>query len=207
MLKKLITVIDVDIGNVNSVAKALKHLKVDHIITKNPDDILKADKIIFPGVGSFFEASKRIKESGIKDILKERIIKDKIPILGICLGMQLLATTGEEVKKSDGLDLIKGKVSLLRSSKLGLRLPHIGWNDVSFENFKLFDSIKNGSCFYFVHSYEMIPSEDVKVAYTNYGIDYIAAIQKDNILGVQFHPEKSQHVGLKLLKNFSEGIY
>jgi len=203
----LITIIDLDIGNVNSVSKALKYLKVDHKITKNPDDIIKADKIIFPGVGSFHEASKRIKQSQIKDVLKKRVLEDKIPILGICLGMQLLATTGEEVKKSDGLDFVKGNVSLLRSSKIGMRLPHIGWNDVTFKNFKLFDSIKNGSCFYFVHSYELIPQEDVKVAYTNYGIDYAAALQKENILGVQFHPEKSQNVGLRLLKNFCEGIY
>jgi len=203
----LITVIDVNIGNVNSVSKALNYLKVDHKVTNNLDDILEADKIIFPGVGSFYEASKRIKASGIIDALKKRVLEDKIPILGICLGMQLLATTGEEVKKSEGLDLIKGKVAIHRASKEGLRLPHIGWNDVTFKDFKLFDSIKNGSCFYFVHSYEMIPSEEVKVAYTNYGVDYVAAIQKDNILGVQFHPEKSQHVGLRLLKNYCEGKF
>ena len=203
----MITVIDLDIGNVNSVGKALKYLKVEHIISNKHEDILNADKIIFPGVGSYHEASKRLKTSGIKKILTQRVIEDKIPILGICLGMQLLATTGDEVKKSEGLDFIKGEVKLLRSSKHGLRLPHIGWNDVHFKDFKLFDSIKDGSCFYFVHSYEMIPSEKVKIAYTNYGVDYVAAIQKDNILGVQFHPEKSQQFGLKLLKNFCEGKY
>jgi glutamine amidotransferase len=203
----LITVIDLDIGNVNSVSKALKYLKVEHKVSNNPEDLSAADKIIFPGVGSFYEASKRLNDSKLKDVLKEKVQDENIPILGICLGMQLLATTGTEVKKSEGLDFIKGNVVLHRASKQGLRLPLIGWNDVNFEEFKLFDSINNGSCFYFVHSYEMIPSEDVKVAYTNYGVDYVAAIQKDNILGVQFHPEKSQHVGLKLLKNFCEGIF
>ena len=134
----MITVIDLDIGNVNSVSKALKYLKVDHKVTNNSDDLLKADKIIFPGVGSFYEATRRIESSGIKDVLKNRVLKDKVPILGICLGMQLLATTGEEVKKSEGLDLIKGKVVLHRASKHGLRLPHIGWNDITFKDFKLF---------------------------------------------------------------------
>lgn len=204
----MITVIDLNIGNVNSVSKALKYLKVEHKVTADPDDVLKADKIIFPGVGSFYEASNRLKNTGMKEVLKKRVLEDKIPILGICLGMQLLATTGEEVKKAEGLDFIKGIVKILRASEKGLRLPHIGWNDVNFKkDFKLFDTIKPGSCFYFVHSYEMIPSEDVTSAYANYGVDYVAAVQKENILGVQFHPEKSQQVGLKILKNFCEGRF
>lgn len=203
----MITVIDLDIGNVNSVSKALKYLKVEHKITKQIEEIEKADKIIFPGVGSFYEASNRIKETGIKQVLTKKVINDKVPILGICLGMQLMATKGEEVKKSMGLNFIKGEVKLHRAAKLGMHLPHIGWNDVNFEDFKLFNSIKNGSCFYFVHSYEFIPLEKIKTATTNYGVDYVSAIKKDNIIGVQFHPEKSQHVGLQLLKNFCEGLF
>jgi glutamine amidotransferase len=203
----LITIIDLDIGNVNSVSKALKYLKVEHKITNNLDDLEKADKIIFPGVGSFYEAANRMKKTNIKQVLTERVIKEKIPILGICLGMQLLATSSEEVKKSEGLNFIKGEVKLHRAKKQGLRLPHIGWNDVNYKDFKLFDNIKNGSCFYFVHSYELIPQKDIKVATTNYGIDYVSAVQKDNIMGVQFHPEKSQRVGLQVLKNFCEGIF
>lgn len=203
----MITIIDLDIGNVNSVSKALKYLKAEYKITSLVEDVESADKIIFPGVGSFYEAANRMNKTEIKKVLTKKVKEGKTPILGICLGMQLLATTGYEVQKSKGLDFIKGEVKLHRASEENLRLPHIGWNDVNYKDFKFFDSIKNGSCFYFVHSYELIPSEEVKVATANYGVDYLAAFQKDNIMGVQFHPEKSQRVGLQLLKNFCEGRF
>jgi len=203
----LITVIDINIGNVASVARALKHLGVEYRLSSSAEDILSAEKIIFPGVGSFSEAAKRLGELGIRDVLRSRVAKDKIPILGICLGMQLLATTGDEGAQSQGLDLIKGRVSYHRAAQCGLKLPHIGWNEVrNSGGLRVFDSIPEESCFYFVHSFEFIPGEAVKIAVSDYGVDFAAAIQKEHIVGVQFHPEKSQKHGLRLLDNFSKGV-
>ena len=203
----MITVIDLHIGNIASVSRALKHLSIPHFVADDTGAAVAADKLIFPGVGNFFEASKRLRSSGFDVLLRHKVLEQKTPILGICLGMQLFATYGEEGGRSEGLDFIKGKVSFHRASGKGLRLPHIGWNEVKYENFKVFDSIPNDSCFYFVHSFELIPSDEgVKAAYSNYGVDFVAAVQKDNIIGCQFHPEKSQKAGLKLLENFCKGI-
>lgn len=203
----MITVIDIHIGNITSVSRALKHLNIEHLLSDDPAVIGAADRLIFPGVGNFFEASKRLKSTGLDALLKRKVLEQKTPILGICLGMQLFATYGEEGGRSEGLDFIKGKVSYHRASGKGLRLPHIGWNEVGYGDFKVFDSIPNDSCFYFVHSFELIPSEEgIETAYSNYGVDFVAAFQKDNIIGCQFHPEKSQKVGLKLLENFCKGV-
>jgi len=202
----LITVIDLEIGNIASVSGALRHLGVPHKVSCDKDDIDRADKLILPGVGSFAEASGRLKASALTGVIRKSVLERKVPILGICLGMQLFATYGEEGGASDGLDLIRGKISYHRSGAMGLKLPHIGWNEVNCNDFRIFDSIENGSCFYFVHSYEMIPDEEVKAAYSDYGMRFVAAIQKGNIVGVQFHPEKSQKAGLKLLNNFCSGV-
>lgn len=202
----MITVIDLNIGNVNSVGKALKFLNVEYVVSSCHKDILRADKLILPGVGNFTEAAKRLKSSGIDKLIKNRVTEEKIPLLGICLGMQLLASYGEEGGGAEGLDLIKGIVTFHRAARKKMHIPHIGWNDVSFENFMLFNSIPKGSCFYFVHSYELLPHETIKMAYSNYGIDFVSAVQKKNVIGVQFHPEKSQGPGLQLLKNFAMGI-
>ncbi len=200
----MITVINLKISNIASVVRALKRLKVECNVCDNPDGIMSASKIILPGVGSFAEGAMRLKNSGIGTALRKKVIEENTPILGICLGMQLLASSGEEGGISEGLGFIKAKVSLHRAGQKGLELPHIGWNDVRVDDFRLFDSIPNNSCFYFVHSYEMIPQEPVVCAWTNYGVDFVAAVKKDNIMGTQFHPEKSQEFGLKLLKNFCE---
>lgn len=208
MSPKSITVIDLNIGNITSVSKALGHLGVSHKVSLEARDILDSDRLIFPGVGNFFEASKRLKSLGLESALKHKVMEKKTPILGICLGMQLFATFGEEGGGSEGLDFIKGRVVYHRAAKEGLRLPHIGWNDVRFEDFKLFDSVSDGTPFYFVHSYEMITDDkDVKVAFCDYGGAFAAAVQKGHILGVQFHPEKSQGPGLALLKNYCEGVF
>lgn len=206
MLLKLITVIDLKIGNIASVSGALKYLGITHKISDARNDIESAEKLIFPGVGNFSEAAKRIRALGIDKSIRKKVLEEKMPILGICLGMQLFANYGEEGGISEGLGLIKGKISYHRAADLGLRLPHIGWNEVSYKNFKLFDSIENNSCFYFVHSYEMVPEETLTIAYSDYGVKFVAAVRKDNIVGVQFHPEKSQKAGLKLLDNFCRGI-
>ena len=203
----MITVIDIKIGNIASVSRALKYLGIAHEVSDNLKAIKKSDKIIFPGVGNFSEAVSRLNSKGLDELLREMVIKKKIPILGICLGMQLFASFGEEGGGCCGLDFIKAKVSYHRAGNMGLRLPHIGWNDVSCNGFKIFEGINNKSCFYFIHSYEFIPEEPVETAHCTYGIDFLAAVQKDNIIGVQFHPEKSQEAGLKLLSNFCQGIF
>lgn len=203
----MITVIDLKIGNINSVSRALRYIGVRHQISDSVAEINKAEKLILPGVGNFTEAVKRMRYSGLDDVLKERVLEKKIPVLGICLGMQLLASFGEEGGGARGLDFIKGKVIYHRASQRGLRLPHIGWNEVDHCNIKLFDSIDNRACFYFVHSYEFIPEEDVRVGYTNYGVDFVSVVQKGHIIGTQFHLEKSQKVGLKALANFCEGKF
>ncbi len=200
----MITVIDLKICNIASVAWALNRLGVECWVSDNPKDLGQPDKLILPGVGSFSEASSRIKSVGWDVVLKDKVLKEKIPILGICLGMQLFASCGEEGGNSKGLDFIKAKVSHLRSSKSNLRIPHVGWNDVSFSDMPIFDSLEDKSCFYFVHSYEMVLQEQIKAAYCSYGVDFVAAVQKENIIGVQFHPEKSQEAGLKLLENFAK---
>lgn len=202
----MITVIDLHIGNIASVSRALKYLGIEHLVSDDICIIEAADRLILPGVGNFFEASKRLKTTGMFDLLRHKVLDKKIPLLGICLGMQLFATFGEEGGRSEGLNFIKSNILYHRASSKGLRLPHIGWNEIQHEGLKVFDTIPDNSCFYFAHSYEMILSEAVKVAYSDYGISFIAAIQKDNIIGCQFHPEKSQKAGLKLLDNFCKGI-
>ena len=198
----MITVIDIDIGNISSVGNALHRLGIPFRISGKPEDVSEAEKLIFPGVGNFCEAARRMEVLGIDRIVRKRVLEDKVPILGICLGMQLFASYGEEGGGSKGLDLIKGKVSLLRSGETALPLPHIGWNEVHFNDFKLFSSIQDGTCFYFVHSYEMIIEEPMTMAFSDYGVQFVAAIHKNNIVGVQFHPEKSQKAGLTFLNNY-----
>ena len=200
----MITVIDLKISNVGSVTRALEKLRYPCQVTSNPEVINKSEKIILSGVGSFREASNRIKSIGIYDVVRKKVLNDKTPILGICLGMHLLASVGMEGGKSKGLGLIKGKVRYLRSSSMNMRLPHVGWNNVNSGELSLFESIPENSHFYFVHSYELILEEDIPVATCNYGVDFVAALQKDNIMGTQFHPEKSQTAGLALIQNFVE---
>ena len=197
----MITVIDIGIGNISSVGNALRHLGIPFRMSGRPEEINSAEQLIFPGVGNFAEAAKRLEIFGIDNILRKRVLEDRVPILGICLGMQLFASYGEEGGDNKGVGLIKGKVSLLRTAP-PLPLPHIGWNELHFDDFRLFRSIQDGTCFYFVHSYEMIVEEPLTIAYSDYGVQFVAAIQKDNIVGVQFHPEKSQKAGLTFLNNF-----
>ncbi|GBE18166.1 imidazole glycerol phosphate synthase subunit HisH 1 [archaeon BMS3Abin16] len=203
----MITIIDLGLGNVNSVMRALNYLKVSNRVSSEISDLEEAEKLIFPGVGNFFEASKRLEINGMKQAIREQVLELGKPILGICLGMQLLANEGEEGGISKGLGLIDGRVVRMSSEKVGLRLPHIGWNDVSHRNLKLFSGIDENACFYFVHSYALELEGDVEHSLSNYGTDFVAAVKKDNIIGTQFHPEKSQKDGLKLLTNFVNGVF
>lgn len=200
----MITIIDIQIGNIGSVTRALKFLKCKYIVTDKKEDIENATKILFPGVGSFAEASKKLESSGLKEVIKEQVLVKKTPILGICLGMQLFAKEGYEGGKFPGFGFIDAEVKLIEAKKHNLRLPHMGWNNLSSSNLRLLNGTKESTCFYFVHSYEMKLNENIPHVTTDYGSDIIAMVEKENIYATQFHPEKSQEQGLKILKNFIE---
>ena len=205
-LMEKIVIIDYGAGNIHSINKAL--LKVSNgekqiAISNKEADILKADKLILPGVGAFGSCMEKLTSLKLVPIIKDRVLNGKIPFLGICLGMQLLGSKGYEFGETEGLGLIEGEVKLIKT-KEKVEIPHMGWNSVSSTNHPLFNNIKNESDFYFVHSYHFIAkSKDAVIATTSYGgVKLVAGIAKDNIMGVQFHPEKSSDSGLTLLKNF-----
>lgn len=201
----MLTVIDSSLGNTGSVLRALNYLKAPFSMTKELSEIEKAEKLIFPGVGSYRAASEQILTPEFNQVLRKLALTDKIPILGICLGMQLMTEFGEENGTSKGLGLIRGKTALLRVDTNCHPIPHIGWNDVKTNGLKMFQGIPEHSCFYFVHSYEVMVSDDkTRTATVNYGgVEICAAFEKENIWGAQFHPEKSQSLGLEVLKNFN----
>ena len=197
--QKMIAVIDIGSGNLSSVANALKYLNAQYKITSKNEDIEQADKVIFPGVGNFGNAMSNLKKQGLIESIK-KAISDKKPFLGICLGMQLLFDESEESPNKKGLVIFEGKV---RKFKVGLKVPQIGWNQIKIKNGKVFKGIKGSPYMYFVHSYYAEPADkSIITATTDYGIDFASAIEKDNVFAVQFHPEKSGEVGLKILENF-----
>ena len=202
----MLKIIDLDIGNIGSVIKAIKHIGVDFELITSPNQLAGASRIILPGVGSFLAASKKMHGEGFSRALNETVLNQKIPLLGICVGMQLLAKTGEEMGHSEGLGYIDAQVVRINSFDRKLLIPHMGWNDIDTRDLPIFGNIKKDSCFYFVHSYAMKISDTsgLKVAYTDYGEKVVAYVNKGNIHGVQFHPEKSQRVGLQFLRNFIE---
>jgi len=196
--KVKVTIIDYGMGNIRSVYNALKHLGVDVTIISNPSN-LPLEKIIIPGVGGFEDGMRNLKPF-IPSI--EKLLDLNIPILGICLGLQMFFEESEESLNVKGLGFMKGKVVKIRTN---LKLPQIGWNKLTIRKREcpLFKDIENGYV-YFVHSYHAEPEEDVVVATTNYGCEVTAVVWKNNLYGVQFHPEKSGRLGLKILKNFLE---
>jgi glutamine amidotransferase len=193
----MIALIDYGAGNTASVANSLKTLNADYILTNVEEEIKKCEKVIFPGVGEASSAIKKINEIKIFSLLKEI---DK-PMLGICLGLQLMCAHSEE-GDVDCLGIFPAdtvKFVLKKSA-----VPHMGWNQIYFKKkSKLFEGIKEGEFFYFAHSY-YVPMNEYTTAYTSYEIDFSAALEKDNFYGLQFHPEKSSHAGLKILRNFIE---
>jgi len=199
-------IIDYNIVNLASVLKAFKAVGEKAIIVKSSSEIRKADRIVLPGVGSFNDGIKNLHELNLEDSIKEAVLHKQRPFLGICLGMQLLASEGFEFGKHKGLDIIKGQVHQIESAgQPALLLPHMGWNDIlPTQKCHLFSDIdENDMTFYFAHSYHLIPRTDnVIAAKTNYGINFVSAIQRDNIVATQFHPEKSQENGFTFLKNF-----
>lgn len=199
----MIVVIDNQMGNIKSVSNALKLLNAEHSIASTPEGIERADKLILPGVGNFRQASQKLDGSNLTDAIRI-FAKSNKPVLGICLGMQLLFETSEEDGPCDGLSLIPGKVCALNNRIKTLPIPHVGWNDLVVKDSKLMAGINDGDCVYFVHSYEVLTSEKYVIATTDYSQNIVAAVQNKNIYGVQFHPEKSQKEGIQILKNFVE---
>ena len=206
-----ITVIDYGSGNLKSAAKALEtaanniNTSSKIVVTSDPKTIKKSDKIVLPGQGSFRDCYLGIKKiSGLNETLNEFVLEKKKPILGICVGMQLFAKTGYESQETKGFGWIDGVVRKINNINKTLKLPHMGWNQIEFKkDFALFSGLENKSHMYFVHSYEFTTKQkDCIVATTNYGNSIIVAIAKENIFGTQFHPEKSQKNGLKILENF-----
>ena len=199
---KRIVIIDYGLGNLRSVQKGLEHVGASPAISGNPEEILAADGIILPGVGAFIDAMKCLVP--LKETIEEFANSGK-PMLGICLGQQVLMSSSEEGGLTDGLDLIHGRV--LRFPKSELKVPHIGWNNIRItQDHPLFKGIPDSSFVYFVHSYYVDTAAENTLASCEYGLEYAASVvnSKGNVMGTQFHPEKSGATGLKILKNFVE---
>jgi len=202
----LVGIIDYRMGNLTSVRNALSALKIPCRILSVPDQLSSCSHYILPGVGAFSEAMNALKSEGWIEPLQRYVLQKERPILGICLGMQLLATTSQEFGIHQGLNWIPGKVSRIQPDVPSLHIPHVGWNDVQQKNEgKLYEGIPNNSDFYFVHSYHLVPRNPLNITgTTDYGMEVTASMESDRIFAVQFHPEKGGPIGLRLLKNFSE---
>ena len=199
----MIAIVDYGMGNIHSVQKALQFYGAKTVVTNKPEDIKSCKKLVLPGVGAFDDAMRELKKRGlIPAILKQ--VKNKKPFIGICLGMQLLFESSEEANETGGLGILSGSVKLF-NGKSGIKVPHMGWNQIKKNSgaCPLLKDIADGSFVYFCHSYYPDPKEKSAVAATcRYGIDFPSVVWRENIYGVQFHPEKSQAVGLKMLENF-----
>ncbi len=209
----MIVIIDYGIGNLQSVQRAFQRIGADTAISSKPEDLLAAEKIVLPGVGSFVEGMENLRCYGLLPVLKHKVREQGTPFLGICLGFQMLTNRSEE-GDAEGLGWIDAETKRFRFEGPGgqYRIPHMGWNDLSArrEN-PLLNGLSGASCFYFAHSYYVTCHDQSAIlATTQYGREFVTVIQKDNIFGTQFHPEKSQANGLSVLKNFveyhSEGV-
>ena len=207
----LLIVVDYGVGNLRSIAKSIEkansenNLNYSVKISSDISDIKRADKLVLPGQGSFKACKEGIdKITGLQQELNESVLVKKKPIYGICAGMQLFATIGLEEEKTLGLNWIPGKVIKLDLDLSKFKIPHMGWNELKVVNVsKVFKDVINKNHAYFIHSYEFIPEDKKKISITsNYGKDVVAAVSSENIYGSQFHPEKSQSIGIKILTNF-----
>ena len=201
----MIAIIDYGVGNLFSLRSSLNKIGADTVVTADPEVIAKADKLILPGVGAFADAAKKLRDSGLDKVIKAEAAAGK-PIMGICLGMQMLFEKSYEYGEHEGLGLLKGAVVPMEGSiPANLKIPHIGWNALHFQKESpLFRYIKEGDCVYFVHSFYASSCEDSLIATAEYGKELTAAVAKDNVMGCQFHPEKSGDVGLNILRAFCE---
>lgn len=205
-----IVVIDYGVGNLRSVEKALQKVGADVQVSDAPQSLREAAGIVFPGVGAFGDAVDNFRAAGFEPVLREQIAAGK-PLLGICVGMQMLFAVGEEMGRHQGLGIFPGRVRrfpdpLMSASSppLLLKVPHMGWNQIHVcRPHPLLDGVADGSYVYFVHSYYPEPADpDLILAETDYGVNFVSIVGRDNVCGIQFHPEKSQSVGLRILRNF-----
>lgn len=209
----MIAIIDYGMGNLRSVQKGFERMGREAVVTREPHTILDASKVVLPGVGAFPDCMRNLEEYGLIDAVQKSIRSGK-PFLGICLGLQLLFTESEEFGISKGLGIIKGRVIRFKGPAfdtphpaLGtLKVPHMGWNSLAIKRkAPVLQDVPEGSNVYFVHSFHVVPEDKGVIATTtNYGIDFVSSIWKDNVIAVQFHPEKSQALGLSMLKRFGE---
>ena len=203
-----VTIVDYNSGNISSVINSFKEVAKDKVnieVTSNLKKIKLSDKLVLPGQGSFKSCINSLNNiNGLIDTLNEFVIINKKPLLGICVGLQMFADIGYEETKTKGLGWIPGKVSKIDNQNRKYKLPHIGWNQINIvKNSKIFKDIKNNSHMYFVHSYELIPEDKSIISATiDYSSKIVCSVEKENIFGTQFHPEKSDKVGLKVIENF-----
>ena len=201
-----VILVDAGTGNLRSVQKALESVGANVLRTDQPQKVLSGRRVVLPGVGAFGDFMSGLRAHGLEDVVRD-IVKRGVPLLGICVGMQALFEVGEEMGVHAGLSLLPGKVTRFAES-LSVKIPHTGWNQLEIQNDpRLFNGINSGMYVYFNHSYycQVWNSSDV-TAVTDYGIRYTCAVQRKNVFGVQFHPEKSQEIGLRILKNFLEAV-
>lgn len=204
----MIAIIDYDAGNIKSVEKALLSLGEEVVVTREPAQILSAQKVILPGVGAFGDAMHKLWEYGLVEVIR-KVADQGTPFLGICLGLQLLFESSEESPGVEGLGLLKGKILRIPDGQnedgTALKIPHIGWNSLEFpKQGRLFRELSKEPYVYFVHSYYLKAEEDIVTARTKYGVSIDASVEKGNVFACQFHPEKSSETGLHILKNFVE---
>ena len=197
-------IIDYGMGNLLSVQRAFEKCDSDAVIIDNPLELRDAEHIVLPGVGAFPDAMDNLRKTGWIEELTRAVLEKETPILGICLGMQLLADKGYEVRECDGLGYIPGEIVRFTQTQEKERIPHVGWNEIlKREDSPLFDGIADGTNYYFVHSYHFQVAKEENIAtVTPYCGEFVSSVVKDNIVGTQFHPEKSQKAGFKLIKNF-----
>jgi len=204
----MITIIDFGAGNIGSIQNMIKRMGGECVISNCPNEISNAQKLILPGVGSFDHGMKNLKKSNLIEVLKEKVFEHNTPILGICLGMQLM-TLGSEEGDEPGLGFINAKVKKFQTENYKLKIPHMGWNTITLNKpSRLFDGLPvetSEQKFYFVHSYYVECTNSIDIlASTNYIREFTSAFEKNNIIGMQFHPEKSHKYGMKVFKNFIE---
>ena len=203
-----VTIVDYKSGNISSVINSFKEVARDKVkieVTSDINKIKSSDKVVLPGQGSFKSCTDALKGiNGLVEILNEFAINNKKPLLGICVGLQMFADTGYEETETKGLGWISGKVTKIENQNGKYKLPHIGWNEINIlKDSRIFKDIKDKSHMYFVHSYEFVPNDkNIVSATTDYSSNHVCAVEKDNIFGTQFHPEKSDKIGLKIIDNF-----
>ena len=201
----MIAIIDYGMGNLRSVQKGFERVGREAVVTSDAKTILSAGKVVLPGVGAFPDCMRNLEQNGLIDVVHQTIKSGK-PFLGICLGLQLLFTESEEFGISKGLDIIKGRVEKFKIQDSTFKVPHMGWNSISIKRrAPALQDVPDNSHVYFVHSFHVVPEDkNVIATTTDYGIEFVSSVWKDNIFAVQFHPEKSQTLGLSILKRFGE---